>query len=289
MARTREVARRVFAIEYNRSAHEDKATEENAPNYVITPLGDPVNRLYFVGVLMSKVNNGSEESPLYRAEVRDPTGTYYLYVGQYQPQPLSVMPSLEPPTLIGVVGKVRTFTKEDGSFYVSVKPEVIFPVDIPQRDRWIVSASRLTLEKLSALEDAQAMEEPNVGGVCEKGHKMRASEAAVNAISVYGKQELAHFREAVKGALGLVIEGGGRPVQEPPPSPKEAIPKPPDIREDVLSLVRECSSEKGALYRDIITKCDQKGIDRVRLEETIQELLDEGTIYVPTIGLIKVI
>ncbi|MCU0798995.1 MAG: hypothetical protein MUC62_04930 [Candidatus Thermoplasmatota archaeon] len=289
MARNREVAKRLFAIEYNRSGHEDKATEENAPNYVITPLGDPVNRLYFVGVLMSKVNNGTEESPLYRAEVRDPTGTFYLYVGQYQPQPLSVLPTLEPPTLLGVVGKVRTFTKDDGSFYVSIKPEVLFPVDIPQRDRWIVSTSKFTLERLKALEDAQAMDGPAVGPLMEKGHPRRSAESAVNAMSLYGKQDLMQYREAVKGALGLVIEGGGRPLMEAPPPPKGATPRPPDIKEDVFKLIRECSSEKGALYRDIITRCDQKGIDRIRLEETIQELLDEGTIYEPTIGLIKVI
>jgi RPA family protein len=255
----------------------------------MTPLGQPVNRLYFVGVLMSKVNNGTEDSPLYRTEVRDPTGTYYLYVGQYQPQPLSLLPTLEPPTLLGVVGKVRTFTKDDGSFYVSVKPEVLFPVDIPQRDRWILSASRSALERIKALEGAQAMEEPDIGALIERGHPRRAAEAALNAIGLYGKQDLTQFREAVKGALGLVLEGGGRPLMEVPPPPKEAAPKSPDIKEDVLTLIKECSSEKGALYRDIITRCDQKGIDRVRLEETIQELLDDGTIYEPTIGLIKVI
>jgi len=129
----------------------------------------------------------------------------------------------------------------------------------------------------------------NIGSLVEKGHPRRASEAAVNAISVYGKQDLVQFRESVKGALSLVLEGGGKPISEPPIPPKEAPSRPPDIKDDVLELIRECSSDKGALYRDIITRCDQKGIDRIRLEETIQELLDEGTIYEPTIGLIKVI
>ena len=76
MARTREVAHRMFAVEFNASRHEDRGLEENAPNYVITPLGAHVNRLYFVGNLMSKVNSGTEDSPIYKAEIRGPTGTF---------------------------------------------------------------------------------------------------------------------------------------------------------------------------------------------------------------------
>lgn len=296
MARIREAARRVFAIEYNRSQHEDRGLEENAPNYVITPLGSSVNRVFFVGVMMVKTNTGSDDSPQYRVEVRDPTGTFYLYAGQYQPQALNAIGKLEPPTLVGVVGKVRTFVRDDGTFYASVKPEVVFPVDIPQRDRWILSTSRFTMEKLRAIKDAMAQEQPDLETLLEKGHPKRAAESAVNGVGLYGNFDLNPFKEGVKEALQLVVEGGGKSVgidvpekeeEQPAEGEKKEGPPKEDVKDTVLEIINSVSGEKGALYRDIIAECEKKGVDKIQLEETIQELLDEGQIYEPTIGIIK--
>ncbi|MGA1865988.1 MAG: DNA-binding protein [Thermoplasmatota archaeon] len=294
MARMREVARRVFAVEYNRSQHEDRGMEENAPNYIITPLGAIVNRLFFVGVMMNKSNTGSDDSPQYRVEVRDPTGTFYLYAGQYQPQALNTIAKLEPPALVGVVGKVRTFVKEDGTFYASVKPEVVFPAEIPQRDRWIVETARFTIERLRAVKDAMGEDQPSIDSLMEKGHLKRAASAGVNAVGLYGNLDLAPFRDGVKTALELVLEGRGKDngheTEEHQPSipfEGEGAGVPDNVKEQVLKIIIEASGEKGALYRDIITSCEKSGIDKIQLEETIQELLDEGQIYEPTIGIIK--
>jgi RPA family protein len=295
MARMREVARRIFAVEYNRSQHEDKGLEENAPNYIITPLGQSVNRLYFIGVMMSKTNTGTDDSPQYRVEVRDPTGTFYLYAGQYQPQALTALGKLDPPALVGVVGKVRTFVKEDGTFYASVKPEVVFPVDIPQRDRWILSTSKFTMERLRAMKDAMEEDQPSVEGLLEKGHPKRASESAVNGVGLYGNIDLEPYKGCIKDALNLVLEGGGESIGLPDMGQDEDVPadkedKGPaseDLKKMILDIISEVSGEKGALYRDIIAKCEKQGVDKIQLEETIQELLDEGQIYEPTIGIIK--
>jgi RPA family protein len=295
MARIREAARRLFAIEYNRSQHEDRGLEENAPNYVITPLGSSVNRVFFVGVMMVKTNTGSDDSPQYRVEVRDPTGTFYLYAGQYQPQALNAIGKLEPPTLVGVVGKVRTFVRDDGTFYASVKPEVVFPVDIPQRDRWILTTSRFTMEKLRAIKDAMGQEQPNLETLLEKGHPRRAAESAVNGVGLYGNFDLTPFKEGIKEALQLVVDGGGKSIGMEAPAEvepqtkteKSKVPPKEDIKELVLEIINSVAGDKGALYRDIIAECEKKGVDKIQLEETIQELLDEGQIYEPTIGIIK--
>ncbi len=296
MARLRQPAKRMFAVEYNRSQHEDRGLEENAPNYVISPLGENINRVYFIGVMMSKTNNGTDESPMYRAEVRDPTGTFYLYAGQYQPQALTALAQLDPPTLIGVVGKVRTFIREDGSFYASVKPEVVFPVDIPQRDRWINESSKFTMERIKACRDAYDMDEPDEEKLQEKGHPGRAIQSALRSVGIYGNTDLEPIKLGVKDALDLVIEGGGESIGEIPVlSPSEgAVAATPekkevadDVKDTVLEIIKNLTGEKGALYRDIITDCEKKGIDKIQLEETIQELLDEGQVYEPTIGIIK--
>ncbi len=299
MARLRQAAKRVFASEYNLSQHEDRGLEENAPNFVITPLGENVSRIYFIGVMMTKTNNGTDDSPMYRAEVRDPTGTFYLYAGQYQPQALTALAQLEPPTLIGVVGKVRTYVRDDGSFYASVKPEVVFPVDIPQRDRWIISTTKYTMDRIRALKDAMEEDEPTEEGLIEKGHPKRAAVSAVRSVGIYGNVDVDPIKLSLKDALDLVIEGGGESIGEIPKIAQsdglikkdepEVIAKDTDdgTKDIVLEIIKGLSGDKGALYRDIITDCEKKGIDKIQLEETIQELLDEGQVYEPTIGIIK--
>jgi hypothetical protein len=288
MARGRETAQRLFAVEYNSSKHEDRGTEENAPNFIVTPLGCSVNRLLFMGVLMNKTNTGTGESPNYKAEVRDPTGTFFVYAGQFQPQALSSLSVIEPPALVGIVGKVRTFIKEDGTFYASVKPENVFPVDIPQRDRWILETSRFTMERMRAVQDAAAMPEPSMEALQEKGHPRRAAEAALESVRLYAGSDKRHILNGVRAALRTVVEGEGRPVEEPsaaPPAVQERAD--PDIKERVLSFIRELAADRGALYRDIMKRCEGEGIDKITLEETIQALLDEGLVYEPTIGIIK--
>lgn len=301
MARLREAAKRIFAAEYNGSQHEDRGLEENAPNYVITPLGENTNRIYFIGVMMSKTNNGTDDSPMFRAEVRDPTGTFYLYAGQYQPQALTALSQLDPPTLIGVVGKVRTYVRDDGSFYASVKPEVVFPVDIPQRDRWIISTTRFTIDRIRALKDAHGMDEPDQDKLMDKGHPKRAAVSAMRSVGIYGEVDLAPMVQSVKDALDLVKEGGGESIGEIPILSQsegalkaEASPAAPEksgtdegMNEKILEIIKDLSGEKGALYRDIITECEKIGVDKIQLEEAIQELLDEGSVYEPTIGIIK--
>ena len=301
MARAREAAQRIFAVEFNGSQHEDRGMEENAPNYVITPLGSRVNRLYFTGVMMNKDNTGTEDSPMYRAEIRDPTGIFYLYAGQFQPQAVNALKQLEPPILVGVVGKVRTFVKEDGTFYTSVKPESVFPVDIPQRDRWILSAVKFTREKMDALKKAMEMEEPDLDELLDQGIVKRAAEAAVEGVGLYGNVALDPYRDAMKNALRMVVEGGGESIGDLPEiygvaeGPKDSDEEEREVtqgvdkedKEKVVSIIKELSDEKGAFYRDILSKCEKEGIDKIMLEETVQELLDEGTIYEPTIGIIK--
>jgi RPA family protein len=237
---------------------------------------------------MSKTNTGTGESPNYKAEVRDPTGTFFVYAGQFQPQALNALSSLEPPTLVGVVGKVRTFVKEDGTFYASVKPENVFPVDIPQRDRWIHEASIFTLDRIRALTDAAAMDEPTIEAIMEKGHPRRAAGCAIESLRLYGDADHKHIMNGIMAALRTVQDGGGRPLEEEMhQAPQVQEKAAPEVKEKVLEFIKELSGERGALYRDIMKRCEGEGIDKFTLEETIQALLDEGQVYEPTIGIIK--
>ncbi|MFD1562892.1 hypothetical protein ACFR99_04945 [Haloarchaeobius amylolyticus] len=143
----REIAYRLFAAEYDdASLSYAESDEERAPNYVITPTGARLNRVFVVGTL-TEVTSVNDE--MVRARVVDPTGAFVVYAGQYQPDELAFLEGAEPPAFVAVTGKARTFQPDDSDqVYTSIRPESIAAVDADTRDRWVVSAAERTLERI---------------------------------------------------------------------------------------------------------------------------------------------
>ena len=150
---TREVARRVFADEFNDATFSFKESDDDrAPVYALLPTGEKVNRVFFVGTLTEKEDVG-EDNEYWRGRIVDPTGTFFVYAGQYQPEATSTLRDLEPPAYVAVVGKPRTYETDDGTVNVSVRPESIQVVDAATRDRWVVETAERTVDRVSAFED----------------------------------------------------------------------------------------------------------------------------------------
>ncbi|WP_265107932.1 hypothetical protein [Halosolutus halophilus] len=143
----REIAYRVFAAEYDDAdLSYAESDEERAPNYVITPTGARLNRLFAVGTL-TEVTSVNDE--MVRARVVDPTGAFVVYAGQYQPDALATLEQLDPPAFVAVTGKARTFQPDDSDrVYTSIRPESIATVDADTRDRWVVNAAEQTLDRV---------------------------------------------------------------------------------------------------------------------------------------------
>ena len=152
-APSREVARRVFAAEFNDATHTFKESDdERAPLYALLPTGERANRVFLVGTLTETEDIG-DENEYWRGRVVDPTGTFFVYAGQYQPEAATALREMDTPTYVAVVGKPRTFETDDGTINVSVRPESITAVDEATRNRWVVEASELTLDRLDAYEE----------------------------------------------------------------------------------------------------------------------------------------
>jgi RPA family protein len=143
----REVAYRLFAAEYDDADYSySESDEERAPNYVVTPTGARVNRLFVVGVL-TEVEPVNEN--MLRGRVVDPTGAFVLYAGQYEPDEQATLERTDPPAFVAVTGKANTFQPDDGDqVYTSLRPESINTVDAETRDRWTVQAAEQTLERV---------------------------------------------------------------------------------------------------------------------------------------------
>jgi RPA family protein len=180
-APTREVARRVFAREFNDAHFTFKESDdERAPLYALLPTGEQTNRVFLVGTLTETEDIG-DDSEYWRGRVVDPTGTFFVYAGQYQPDAASQLRELETPTYVAVVGKPRTYETEDGSVNVSVRPESITQVDEATRDRWVVETAERTMERIEAFDE-------------------EGNEYAERARTEYG-EDLSEYKQAVLEAL----------------------------------------------------------------------------------------
>jgi hypothetical protein len=150
---SREVARRVLAQEFNDSSYTFKESDdERAPLYVLLPTGERANRVFVVGTLTETEDVG-DDSEYWRGRIVDPSGTFFVYAGQYQPEAAATLRDLEPPAYVAVVGKPRTYETDDGTVNVSLRPESITEVDAATRDRWVVETARRTVERLAAVDD----------------------------------------------------------------------------------------------------------------------------------------
>ena len=183
---TRELAHRVFAAELNESTYTFKRSDDDrAPVYLLLPTGASANRIFAVGTLTETEDVG-DDGEYWRGRVVDPTGTFFVYAGQYQPQAATMLRELEPPAYVAVVGKPRTYETDDGTVNVSIRPESITPVDVAARDRWVVETAERTLDRIEAFD-----REPN--------------EAATMAHEQYDP-DLGRFRDAVISALESLDE-----------------------------------------------------------------------------------
>ena len=144
----REVAYRLFAAEFDdASLSYSESDEERAPNYVVTPTGLRLNRLFAVGVA-TEVESINEDT--LRGRIVDPTGAFVTYAGQYQPEAQAFLDRTTPPAFVAITGKARTFEPEDSDrVFTSVRPESLSEVDADTRDRWVVSAAKATLHRIA--------------------------------------------------------------------------------------------------------------------------------------------
>ena len=159
----RQPAKRTFANEFaNATEIFRESDDERTPKFAVLPTGERANRVFAVGTLTEAEDiSKSADSEYWQARVVDPTGTFYVYAGQYQPEAMAALRGIETPEYVAVVGKPRTYETDDGDVLVSLTPESITVVDESTRDQWVVEAAEQTLDRLDAMEDVRMGEEPS--------------------------------------------------------------------------------------------------------------------------------
>jgi len=292
---TREVAWRVFATEYNSSSLEYRGEGERSPSYVITPLGAMVNRLFVVGVMTDSENIGTEDEPLWRARISDPSGVFYISAGQYQPEAALAISKIVPPAFVAVVGKSRTYSPEEGTVYVSIRPESVNVVTEDIRDYWVLETARSTLRRIEVMRDALEMEAPSIEELVRLGHDERIAEGVVRSLEHYMGIDLEIYRAMVADALRYLLPAyeADFPMSEELAEAPEEIELEEEIKGDydkeeiVLAIIERLDSGKGAPWDDIVEEAAASSIGKTELEEITNSLLDKGLIYEPVLGKMK--
>ena len=308
----RETAWRIFAGEYNDSKIEIKGEGEMTPSYIITPLGAKVNRVFIIGVL-TDVENVSEDGNLVRAHISDPTGVFTLYSGSYQKDITDSLANIEVPTFIAVIGKVRTYSPEEGTMFVSIRPEKIMEVSADIRDKWIIETCKNTKSRIEALVEAMQMNQSSEFDLKKLGFSRELSEGIVVALKNYQDIDLNKYISLIQESLQYLrpnadtnqqiikdkdehIEKTSENVVEKKQETSTDQTKKEDTTEDtksadtekkVLDIIKEVEGEDGALWDAITDKCEKENINKELVEEALTSLMDKGLIYEPVLGTIK--
>ncbi|MDA0525055.1 RPA family protein [Methanococcoides alaskense] len=283
----REIAYRMFAKELNDSSSTIHSTVDEAitsdghtPNYLLTPGGVMVNRVFVTGVL-TEVDNVGSDVGTWRARVVDPSGAFTVYAGQYQSDAATFLSSVEPPEYVSIVGKVRSYKPDDGPAVISLRPEEINLTDEDARNRWILDTAELTLDRLDAFSKIllacgnidsmdECMEGLGVAPVLSEGIGM--------AIRHYGIDEnyLNEIRSVVKKcivSLDLLSD--------------ESDEK--DIDTLVLEIMNEFDKGKGVDYAELLSVAVSRQLNERTVDSAVRSLLAKGQCYEPKAGILKLI
>ena len=154
----REPARRVFAAELRECRYQFRDGEdEKSPTFVLLPTGERCNRIFLVGTLTEKQRQG-DQNIFYRGRVVDPTGTFFIMAGSYQPEAMQQLAKIDTPAFVAVIGKPNLYQTPDGAFLVSVRVESINVVDKETRDLWVLDTAARTLDRIEAMATGQSVD-----------------------------------------------------------------------------------------------------------------------------------
>jgi RPA family protein len=287
----REVAYRMFAREFNDSRfnlHSNSTAqgvqEVYSPNFLISPTGLKVNRIFVVGVITETdrlVDQKGGDKELWRARISDPTGAFTVYAGSYQPEASLFLANVKVPSYVMALGKVRSYEPGDGSVYVSLRLEEINYVDESVRDRWTVDTAEMTLGRLQVFDtffssdkgDGKPMDrilscgipESIAGGICLSLDYYHLDSEYYDSL-----------KQDVKKALCSIRSSGG----------EEDVP---DYEHIVLSLLENLDDGSGFAHQEYVRRTVSENIPEKVADSTLKSLLAKGYIYEPRAGFFRLI
>ncbi|MGA1793259.1 MAG: hypothetical protein ACMUHM_04860 [Thermoplasmatota archaeon] len=281
--RKREPAFPVLIQDLISSTKEETTSEDGyVKTSFVSITGARLFRVVIAGVLMDMTDIGSEESPIFRLRVADPTGGVTFTVGRYSPDIQRMIPDLRTTYPIVVVGKVTSFTSKSGEEVVTLNPELIREVSKEERSMWNMVAVRDALSRIWKLEGrgplpSRWMEVPRPddprGGeeIAERSRSMVRDTLRFLNKSLFAKE------------LDRIAKRSNAPGDE------EADDGVEQYESMVLDMINELDRGSGTRWDDLVDLIDRNRLSRDIVEEVVSTLLDKGLVYEPVLGYLKAI
>lgn len=309
MTNTRETAWRVFSSELNSATYEIKAEAEKMPSYQLSRLGARINRVLMAGVLTEKENVGTDDEPMWRGRLQDiGNGTVYINIGRFQPDATAAIADIETPSIIAIMGKVKSYTTDDQRTFVSVRPERIVPITEGIRKEWLLETARSTWDRMVKMQKAIKSGDCSAEGLKKAGYSEIEANGISQALEVYGNPESGTYLMSIQNALRMILPDDNIDFGLPEDTLPEEGPEEIDIevkdgeagdgeqknddreaKEDiVLRLIAELNDgSKGAPRVELEKRAQEEGISSMELEEITDDLGNKGLIYEPSLGWLK--
>ena len=297
----RETAWRVFATELNSSTLEIKATEEKMPSYIVSPLGAKINRVLIAGVMTEKENVGIDEEPMWRGRIQDVSGSFFINVGKFQPEASAAIADIEAPSFVAAVGRVRSYTTDDGRVFITVRPEHIVKIDEKIRNEWILETAKSTWKRLKDTKKVLSMGDATEKDLVDAGMSPTEAFGITYALDNYGQMpDSALYLKTIQAALRMLLPDRNIDLGFPEDLSDEPdeIELPGDnssqgnnaaqLEDMILDLLEELDTDgKGAPREELERRAEAEGISSIELEEVSNTLMDKGLVYEPNLRYLK--
>lgn len=211
---------------------------------------------------------------------------------------------------------MRTYSPEEGTLYVSIRPEAIKKVDKDTRERWLLESAKSISARIDAMSEALKMENVSVDELVKLGTSQKIAEGVEMAIEQYGRVDVNRYRAMLYDVLSALtgneqqmafdtdidvrpqpenkeVEMKDRSSEEEPADDgsgpaSEGSDDNDEDEERVLALIESNDKDgKGAEWETLVKAADKNGIDKKKLEDIVEDLLDDGMVYEPILGTIK--
>ncbi|MFW3146399.1 MAG: hypothetical protein ACMUIE_06270 [Thermoplasmatota archaeon] len=284
--RKREPAMPLLVKEVIGSTREDirAEDEDNTRTKFITITGARAYRALISGILMEMTDIGNEGSPIFKVRVADPTGGISFTIGRFDPEVMSMLPSVEVTYPVVVIGRITSFVSKRGDEVVTLKPELIRRISKDEREMYNFISARDSMARLWKLQgrgplpgkwmEVPRPDDPRGGEEIVEG----AKEMIRETLRFLDKSTFAEEMEKWKSG----ISSGDSSVR--------SLTDPLEEYEGmVIDIINDLDSGDGARWDDLIDHVDRNRLSRDIVEEVVSQLLDKGMIYEPVLGFLKAI
>jgi uncharacterized protein len=300
----REPAWRLFAHEFQASVQEESSGGERPVRHVLSPLGARMNRVLLVGTLGVPEPVGKDPAaPFLRSRLSDPTGSFNVTAGGFQPRALSAFQSIQSPQRSLVVGKAHLFSGRDGVAYGSVRAEGLRAISEEEYRADLTEALRQTLARLDLIEDVRGGRGPeSAPDAARAGIAPLWWTGATRAAARYPTVDLAPFRAPLAAVLREIAGPAPLPpVPNPPTTVRVTRTMPPEpavapsaaerAQEasflDIVDDLSERSADGYADLKEALGLAERSGLAGDRAEELLNRLEETGVLEEPLVGKLR--